>query len=144
MRPVSEAAVAALRAAPSVWIDGLGEARLLDLAPHGKGWLARIDRIRHVDAAKAHRHAAVRVDPARLPEEARRALAPVAVGLPVVVDGRPFGTVTAESPPGANPLLYVDGPDGERLLPLNAPYVRVDDDAVRVTAPPPGLLEDES
>lgn len=141
--PENDAAIRALESALVVWIDGLGEARVLEFAPHGRHWLLRVDRIRRVESAKAHLHAAVRVDPATLPSEIAAAMAPDATGLPVWVDGERYGTVAAVEPGGANPLLIVRGPTGERPVPLRAPYVEVGPDAVRLHDPPPGLLEDE-
>lgn len=142
VHPEGGAAIRALEAAQAVWIDGLGEARVLELAPHGRHLLLRVDRIRRVDTAKAHLHAAVRVDPATLPDEIMAAMGPDATGLPVFVDGERYGTVAAVEPGGANPLLIVRGPAGERPVPLQAPYVEVGPDAVRLHDPPPGLLED--
>jgi hypothetical protein len=137
LHPAGEAELAALRAAERVWIEGLGEARVLSLAPHGRGWLLRVDRLRDADAARRRVHAEVRLLDA--PPEAESG--PDPVGLPVVVDGRRWGEVVALAGAPANPLAVVRGPRGEATLPLAAPYVRVEAERVVVDDPPEGLLE---
>ena len=62
-------------------------------------------------------------------------------GAAVRVDGRPYGHV-ARVVLGAQDLLWVEGPDGPRWVPWQAPYVRWDGDAVAIDDPPPGLLDD--
>ena len=61
-------------------------------------------------------------------------------GAAVRVDGRPYGRV-ARVVLGAQDLLWVEGPDGPRWVPWQAPYVRWDGDAVAIDDPPPGLLD---
>jgi len=63
-------------------------------------------------------------------------------GAAVRVDGSPYGRV-ARVVLGAQDLLWVEGPDGPRWVPWNAPYVHWDGDAVAIDDPPPGLLEDD-
>jgi hypothetical protein len=147
VHPESDDAAAVLAAAEQVWIDGLGEARVLSFVPHGRDWLLRVDRVRRVELAKrlvhAHVHAVAPAgggdagagagDDAARPE--------AAVGRPVRVDGRPYGEVVALEGTPLQPLLRVRGPDGERFLPVAAPYVRVGEDGVDVDDPPAGLLD---
>lgn len=140
VHPRDEAALAALAASDEVWVDGLGAAQVLELKAHGKGWLLRIDRVRRVELAKSLVHAAVRIDPRALPA-GTAGPAPDLRGLPVLVDGRPYGTVL-ERVEGPQPLLRIDGPTGEVLVPASAPYVAVDADAVRVRDAPAGLLDE--
>jgi hypothetical protein len=140
VHPFTDADLAALRAAERVWIDGLGEARVLSLDAHGRGWLLRVDRLRDADDVRRRVHAEVRIEgpPARPDEsDGPRDLA----GLPVEVDGRPWGEVVGRAGAPANPLVVVRGPAGEATLPLAAPYVQVENDRVVVRDPPEGLLE---
>lgn len=148
VHPESDDAAAVLAAADHVWIDGLGEARVLSFVPHGRDWLLRVDRVRRVELAKRLVHAIVHAvapardggvdagagDPAdRRPE--------AALGRPVRVDGRRYGEVVAVEGTPLQPLLRVRGPDGERFLPAAAPYVRIGEDGVDVDDPPAGLLD---
>jgi ribosomal 30S subunit maturation factor RimM len=140
VQPFTDADLAALRAAERVWIDGLGEARVVSLAAHGRGWLLRVDRLRDADDVRRRVHAEVRViDPVAQPgaTEGARDLS----GLPVEVDGRRWGEVVGRAGAPANPLAVVRGPAGEATLPLAAPYVRVESDRICVHDPPEGLLE---
>ena len=142
VHPASDAAHAALAAAEVVWIEGLGEARVVDLRPHGAHLLLRLDRVRRVEVAKELVNATVYVRAESLPAEIAADLSPDPSGRPVRVDGRLWGEVVAlEGSPQA-PIVRVRGPGGDRLLPLAADYVELTDDAVEVTAPPPGLLDD--
>ncbi len=63
-------------------------------------------------------------------------------GLPVVTGtGEVVGRVTGLVETGGVDVLVVDGPRGERLVPL-APYVEVDREAGRIVVDPPeGLLD---
>ena len=63
-------------------------------------------------------------------------------GLPVVTGaGEEVGKVTGLVETGGVDVLVVDGPRGERLVPL-APYVEVDRKAGRIVVDPPdGLLD---
>lgn len=142
VHPRDEAALSALAAADEAWIDGLGPVRVLEVKPHGKGWLLRADRIRRVETAKALVHAAIRVDPASLPAAVAEVLSPGLAGRPVEVDGRPYGTVAELLADAPQPLLRIDGPAGEVLVPLNAPYVHVDESVVRIVDAPAGLLDE--
>lgn len=142
VHPHDVAARSALQAAEEVWIDGLGEARVLELKEHGKRWLLRTDRIRRVETAKQLVHAAVRVDPRTLPGEIASRLAPVAAGRPVLLDGRPYGTLVETTGSALQPLLRVRGPAGDVLIPATAPYVTVSEDEVRLQDPPAGLLDE--
>lgn len=148
VHPESDDAAAVLAAAERVWIDGLGEARVLSFVPHGRDWLLRVDRVRRVELAKRLVHALVHAvapasgdeaDAASEGDEAARLAA--AVGRPVRVDGRPYGEVVAVEGTALQPLLRVRAADGERFLPAAAPYVRVGEDGVDVDDAPAGLLD---
>lgn len=62
------------------------------------------------------------------------------LGLPVYVDGEPFGEV-AKVQRGAQDLLAVTYQGEKYLLPLGADYVSLEEDAVRVKDAPEGLFE---
>jgi ribosomal 30S subunit maturation factor RimM len=150
VRPYDAAGAEALAASTWLWIEGLGEAEPLALSVHGAGneLLLRVDRVRRVETAKRLVHAAIHV-PSEVLDAARAALARDDlgddprrwVGLPVRADGRELGRVDAVDGPALQPLLRVRGPQGEVLLPARAPYVRVEDGAVRLVDPPEGLLD---
>lgn len=142
VHPRDDASLEALRAAERVWVEPLGELSVVDLRPHGAHWLLRMDRVRRVEVAKSLVHAGVFVDVRDLPEEVAADLGRDATGLPVWVDGERYGEVVAVEGTPSQPILRVRGPHGQRLVPAAAAYVEVDDDAVRVTRPPPGLLDD--
>ena len=141
VHPHDEASLAALAAAEEAWIDGLGEVRLLELKPHGSRWLLRTDRIRRVETAKEFVHAAVRVDPGALPPDVAAALETGTAGRPVLLDGSPYGTLLDVVGSEAQPLLRIEGPNGEVLVPATAPYVTLHDHEVRLDDPPAGLLD---
>jgi hypothetical protein len=146
IQPSDDDAVAALEVATVLWIAGLGEARLLSFARHGRDWLARVDRVRDVEAAKRLVHAEVHAptvgrDAGEVEGDDGPVAGRVRVGLPVTVDGRRWGEVVALEGSEMSPLARVRGPRGETWLPLAAPYVRVEANALRIDEPPEGLLE---
>lgn len=141
VHPRDDAALQILRDADEVHVEGLGPSRIEELRPHGRHWLVRLARVRHVDRARGLVHARLWADAAA--PAAGDATPADPSGLPVWVDGERWGEVTGRDGGPANPLFRVRGATGTHLLPLTAPYVRVEADAVRVDDPPAGLLDDD-
>jgi len=147
--PVSPSAAAALRALAheigSVWVDGYGPTRLREARSVGAGLVLAVQGIYTPERARALTHAHVWADPAWLPEPDPDD-DPDAVdvarleGAPVHLDGAPYGRV-AYVLLGAQDLLAIDGPDGERLVPWAAPYVVWDGTTIDLVEAPPGLLD---
>lgn len=142
VHPVGDVGADTLLASPSVWIDGLGETRVVSFGPHGREFLLRVDRVRRVETAKQLVHATVWAPPLASPPEGTDDAALTAlIGLPVRVDGRTIGEIVGVEGPALQPLLRLRGPAGETFLPAAAPYVRTGPDGVDVVDPPPGLLD---
>jgi hypothetical protein len=152
-------------AGETVWLSGVGATRLRDARRIGGGVAVSFQGIYTPERARDHVHrdlwgpadrAAGTHDPADPLAAANGAGAPgdaggdagdapaveLLEGAPVRLDGRPYGRV-ARVVLGAQDLLEVDGPDGPRWLPWQAPYVRWDGEAVAIDDPPPGLLDDD-
>lgn len=143
-RPRAPHAADVLAGVENVFVEGLGRTTVTSLRPHGDAWLLQLGRVRDADRARGLVHARLWADPADVPADALRDPGLVDPrGRPVLLDEAPWGEVVALEGAPANPLLRIRGPRDERLLPLAAPYVRLDADAVRVSDPPPGLLEDD-
>lgn len=143
-RPRAPRALEVLAELDEVHVEGLGACRVEALREHGDTWLLRLGRVRDVGRARGLVHA--RVWASRGAVEAEAAADPTLsdpTGRPVLRDAVPWGEVTGLEGTPAHPLLRVRGPQGERLLPLRAPYVRLEPDAVHVVALPAGLLEDD-
>lgn len=148
--PVSPSAVEALRALARdlgpVWVDGMGATRLREARAVGGGLVLAVQGVYTPERARPLVHAHVWGDPGWLPEPDPDD-DPDAVdvarleGAPVTLDGAPYGRV-AYVLLGAQDLLAVDGPDGQRLVPWEAPYVAWDGATVDLVDPPPGLLDD--
>jgi len=145
-------------AGETVWLSGFGATRLRDARRIGGGVAVSFQGIYSPERARDHVHRDL-WGPAGLGAGPRDPADPVAAapdahapggtpavelleGAPVRLDGRPYGRV-ARVVRGAQDLLEVDGPDGPRWLPWQAPYVRWDGDAVAIDDPPPGLLDDD-
>lgn len=149
-RPVSPSAATALRALAHdlgpVWVDGVGATRLREARTVGGGLVLAVQGIYDPERARALTHAHVWADPTWLPAPDPDA-DPDAVdvarleGAPVRWDGAPYGRV-AYVLLGAQDLLAIDGPDGERLVPWAAPYVDWDGTTVDLRDVPPGLLDE--
>lgn len=141
VHPVAGVGAEALQAAPAVWIDGLGETRVVSFGPHGREFLLRVDRVRRVETAKQLVHATVWAPPLASAAETDDADLTALIGRPVRVNGRTIGEVVGVEGPALQPLLRMRGPAGETFLPAAAPYVRTGPDGVDVVDPPPGLLD---
>jgi 16S rRNA processing protein RimM len=64
------------------------------------------------------------------------------VGRPVFLEGEPFGEVVEVLEAGAQDLLKVRRGLREYLVPLQAPYVAVEEGAIRIEGAPEGLFEE--
>jgi len=62
------------------------------------------------------------------------------LGLPVLLDGRPWGEVVDVIDNGAQDVLVVSGASGRFMVPLQAPYVEIKGGQVRLSQVPTGLL----
>jgi 16S rRNA processing protein RimM len=129
---------------------GLGRAgqdpvlrRVVEARPQGRVWAILVEGIADRTAAEGWVGAEVWAFREDLGEagEGRYFWADLQ-GLPVVtVAGEEVGKVTGLYETGAVDVLVVEGPRGERLVPL-APYVEVDRAAGRIVVDPPeGLLD---
>lgn len=149
--PNGPSAVAALRrlaaANGPVWLDGLGPSRLREARLVGSGLVLAFQGTYDPERARALTHAHVWADPAALPEPDPERDDADAVdvarleGAAVTLDGAPYGRV-AYVVLGAQDLLAIQGPDGEKLVPWAAPYVAWDGATVDLVDPPAGLLDD--
>jgi len=117
--------------------------RVMEARPQGRLWAVRVEGISNRTAAEKWQGAEVWALREDLGEagEGRYFWADLE-GLPVVTgQGEEVGTVTGLVETGGVDVLVVDGPRGERLVPL-APYVQVDRVAGRIVVDPPeGLLD---
>lgn len=145
VQPRDERALQALQALDEVFVEGLGPSRVEEVRPHGREWLLRLGRVQRVERARTLGNARVWGDPDRLDAQLGERLTQAdPTGLPVLVDGAPWGEVLAREGGEALAWLRVRGPSGELLLPAWAPYVRTEADAIHVEDPPAGLLDDAS
>ncbi len=140
VRPECEEAALALTRTERVVVSGHGVLRVRFVRTHGAGLVMAFQGFRSPERAQALVNAAVHLHPddaAALPEAAHG----VRAGLPVTLDGAPYGVVEAVID-GPQRLLRILGPDGAHLVPAGAPYVQIASDAVALRDPPPGLLGD--
>lgn len=138
---------ALLASGARLFVSGLGETRLRGLDDRTGTLVLLLEGVRDRTAARALVNAAVYVHSQDLPEALGEALsAPSSEealrGLPVVVDGRPWGEVSAAHLNAVNPYIEVRSESGSvSLVALAAPYVEVTEEAVVLTSPPEGLLD---
>lgn len=139
--PEGEAEATIVRASSRLDVEGHGLLALRFVRTHGAGLVVAFQGFRTPERAQALVNALVRLDPRDAAAAQTLADAqPLRSGMPVTLDGAPFGRVEAIVP-GPQPLLRVRAPEGSHLLPANAPYVRVTPDRVELVDPPEGLLD---
>ncbi len=148
-RPTGPAAAHALQAlaerGAEVWLSELGAIRLREARSTGPGLILAFQGIYSPERARPLVNRSLWADPASLPAAADEEAGidiDLLQGAPVRVDGADYGRVVRVVP-GAQDLLLVEGPNGERWLPWAAPYLDWDGEAVVLTDPPPGLLDDD-
>lgn len=155
--PAADLVLLALgEAGETVWLSGVGATRLRGARRVGGGVVVSLQGVYSPERARDHVHrdlwgpAGRGVGPSDGPAPAAHEDADAGddapavellEGAPVRLDGRPYGRVTRVVL-GAQDLLEVEGPDGPRWVPWQAPYVRWDRDAVAIDDPPAGLLDD--
>ncbi len=125
-----------------VWVSGVGLTRLREARPVSGGLALAFQGIYTPERARDLVHQSVWCSPGSLPEPADDDSVAVErlEGALVTVDGEAYGRVV-HVVTGAQDLLVVAGPDGERWVPWGAPYVTWDGEAVDLVDPPPGLLD---
>jgi 16S rRNA processing protein RimM len=125
-----------------VWVSGIGLTRLREARPVSGGLALAFQGVYTPERARDLVHQSVWCSAASLPEPADDETVAVErlEGAPVTVEGEAYGRV-AYVVTGAQDLLVVAGPDGERWVPWSAPYVTWDGDTVDLVDPPPGLLD---
>jgi ribosomal 30S subunit maturation factor RimM len=140
-RPAGPGAAEALLRLGRLWVAGHGRLVVRSSARHGDAVLLAFQGVRSPERAQPLVNAEVFADPDDLAAATDGPLASSLVGVPVEVDGEPYGHVVdiIQAP---QLLLVVEGPDGERLLPGEAPYVQITPELVRVVDPPAGLLDE--
>lgn len=147
--PTGPAALDALRqlaaALGPVWLDGVGPTRLREARLVGAGLVLAFQGVYTPERARPLVHAHVWAEPDALPpavvDPAAEGVDPARLeGAPVTRDGTPFGRV-AYVWLGAQDLLVIDGPDGQRMVPWAAPYVHWDGTTVDLVDPPAGLVD---
>lgn len=135
-----------------LFVVGFGIAKLRDVRWPGGAPVIYLSGVRDRNAARALTNADVYAD--AVAAEAARASDPDAslerdlIGLPVVLlrdgaaagDEITVGTVKSVSVGGSNDLIELATADGVTLLPLAAPYVRIEPSRVVLLDPPAGLL----
>jgi 16S rRNA processing protein RimM len=142
-RALGAAEAEALFELDEVFVAGLGATTIQEVKPHGGGLLVSFENVRRVERARELVNSQVFAPIDALPAPAEGGQYVDALrGLPVMVDGRPFGTIADLTGVSGAELLLVERPEGgETMLPLRAPYVQVAPHAVLVEDPPPGLID---
>lgn len=142
--PVARAEADAIHDLGEVFVPALGQRRIRRVQPKGNEIVLYLSGVSSVEAARALANEAVYADPEALPDLPEGTFyLDALVGFSVEVGARAFGAVAEVIPGAGQDLLVVAHGEREILLPLQADYVRVDEDArtVVVTDPPEGLLE---
>jgi 16S rRNA processing protein RimM len=112
--------------------DAGGGSRALEVAscrPHKGRFVIKFAGIDSIDAAEAYRGFELRIGEEQLPELPEGAYYDHELrGLEArAVDGSRLGTVRDVLDAGAAPVLVIDGPEGELLVPLAEPFLRAVD-----------------
>jgi 16S rRNA processing protein RimM len=141
-KPLGPAEAEAIFDLNEVFVAGLGRATIREVREHGNRLLITFEAVRQPERARKLVNAQVFAPLESLPEPSGGTLYLEAVsGLPVIVDGRPFGTVAELMGVSGAELLRVERPQGpDTLIPLRAPYVQLGEHAVMVEDPPAGLI----
>jgi ribosomal 30S subunit maturation factor RimM len=144
-RPLGPAEAEAILDLSEVFVAGLGMTAVREARPHGAGIVVTLPSARNPESARKLVNSDVYAHAESLPsDEGATHYVDALRGLPVLLAGRPLGTVANVFGPVGAELLAVERLDGhELLLPLQAPYVQVSHDSVLVVDPPGGLIDED-
>lgn len=124
-----------------VYLEGHGWRAVEHAARVGDQWVLKLLGVEGRSAAEALTGTPVYAEAGAVPAlEAGRYYYHELIGRPVFVHGEPFGEVRDLRDAGAQDLLVVARGLREYLVPLQAPYVRVEEEGIFVE-PPEGLFE---
>lgn len=145
-RPLGDAEAQAVFELEQVFVLGAGPLRIREVRQHGSGLLIAFDGVRRRERAQPLVNAQVSAPADALPPPAEgEQFVDALRGLPVIIDGRPFGTVADLFGVAGAELLQVSRPEGaEALIPFRAPYVQLTQHEVLVDNPPPGLIDSDA
>lgn len=132
--PAEQAAIVDLK---QVYVPALGFVAVKRVLAMPRQTVVYLAGVLSVEAAKRLVNEPVYAPRAELPDGVYAGLL---VGMPVWLNGQPFGTVSAVDEAGGQYLLAVVADGKEYLVPLAAPYVVIGD-VVDIRDPPEGLLE---
>ena len=124
-----------------VFVAGLGERRLTQVRRVGAQTVVYLGGITKIEQAKPLVNEEVYVRAEDLPEPEAGFYLELLLELPVHVDGEPFGEVVDVISAGFQDLLAILHEGEEYLVPLQADYVRIDEEGISVEGAPEGLLE---
>lgn len=141
-RAAGDAEEAALAGLAAVFVRDLGERQVKRLRLVSGQPVLYLAGVPTVESAKALVNREVFAPREALPalEEGTFYLDEL-LGLEVVVDGAVVGSVSEVFEAGAQDVLVIDRDGHEVLVPLQAPYVTVEEARVVIDDPPEGLLE---
>ena len=121
-----------------VFIEDHGQTKILEVAEKGSNIIVYFEIAKNVEDAKKLTNKAVFVAKEELADNPNYVA--VIESLPVFLDDEAFGKVK-ELIIGKQDILRIEGPRGEVLIPANAPYVHISENAIRLKDLPSGLLE---
>jgi ribosomal 30S subunit maturation factor RimM len=143
LHPAGPAETDALLGVERLWVQGHGTLAVRMVKPHAGALLVAFQGVRSPERAQELVNADVYAEAGTVADDVAARSVDRLTGAEVRVDGAPYGRVV-EVVARAQMLLLVRGPHGERWLPADAPYVRVDGGVVHVDDPPAGLLDDDA
>jgi 16S rRNA processing protein RimM len=141
--PLGDAEGAALQKLERVFIENFGERVVARVRPVGAQLVVYFVGESTPERAQALVNAGVYADRAALPDVEAHYLE-LLLEKPVLLNGETLGEVLEVIPAGSDlgqDVLVVETATGEVLIPLQADYVSVTDEAITLTEPPEGLLE---
>lgn len=119
-----------------LFIEGVGSSDIRSLKRVGKDLIVYLTRALTLEQAKTLVNKHVYVPNDLLPENTLEDF----IGLPVFLDGQAFGHVV-DLEEGLQSLLIIEANHQEILIPLEASYVRADDNGIFLEDVPEGLLD---
>lgn len=139
--PLGDAEAEAVRQAKQVFIAGVGLCDIREVRLHAQQIMIAFGRALSVEAAKALVNHEVYLHRDDLPAVEDDAYISLLIGLPVYLAENMLGEVKDILTGDLQDTLIIEGPRGPLLLPLQAPYVQLEEDRITLVDPPEGLLE---
>ncbi|MCA9838947.1 MAG: 16S rRNA processing protein RimM [Trueperaceae bacterium] len=138
--PLGDAEAEAIFSLPFIYLGGFGKTEIREVKEQGKDIILYLTAALTVEKARALVNCDVYAPADLLPETDDFYLDDL-IGLAVFLEGQRIGEIESVLEAGMQDILTISGDSGDFMVPLQAPYVSLEEDGLYLNDLPEGLLD---